>query len=345
HRGPVPGPVPQHRAAYPGQPHGPGPGRVPVPARRPCAAPRARRRLARGGQGLPRAAARARPSRTRGRAVRARAGGRRRGGRPAARAGPLARHRGPRTLPRLAPLRRRTPRDARGNTVRPPVDPAGRREAERDPGGDGARHARRRLRRGRHPGAAGPGTLRRARAAARRCRARGRDPRPAPGLRAPARARRGGAPPRRAAAGPLAQRPPAHGPPGLREARHMLVPFSGLDGAGKSTVIGDLVAVLQEEERRCAVLHMNDDVGTYAYLRRLRDALLRRAVAGGLHRTPHKDGAQRVEVGPARSAARRVRNALLWSRTLRRLIYPLDVLIFLAYRLYHEGMRGRVLIM
>ncbi len=125
----------------------------------------------------------------------------------------------------------------------------------------------------------------------------------------------------------------------------MLVTFSGLDGAGKSTVIGDLVAVLQEEERRCAVLHMNDDVGTYAYLRRLRDALLRRAVAGGLHRTPHKDGAQRVEVGPARSAARRVRNALLWSRTLRRLIYPLDVLIFLAYRLYHEGMRGRVLIM
>ena len=125
----------------------------------------------------------------------------------------------------------------------------------------------------------------------------------------------------------------------------MLVTFSGLDGAGKSTVIGYLVAALREEGRRCAVLHMNDDVGIYAYLRRLRDALLRPTMAGGLHRTPRDGGARRAALGRVRSAARRVRNALLWSRTLRRLIYPLDVLIFLAYRLYHEGMRGRVLIM
>jgi len=125
----------------------------------------------------------------------------------------------------------------------------------------------------------------------------------------------------------------------------MLVTFSGLDGAGKSTVIGDLVAALRSEGRRCAVRHMNDDVGIYAYLRRLRDALLRTAVAGALHTTPRPDGGQRAPATRVRSAARRVRNALLWSRTLRRLIYPLDVVIFLAYRLYHEGMRGRVLIM
>jgi len=125
----------------------------------------------------------------------------------------------------------------------------------------------------------------------------------------------------------------------------MLVTFSGLDGAGKSTVIGDVAALLRGEGQRCAVLHMNDDVGTYAYLRRLRDALLRTDLAGALHRTPREEDAPHAAAGRARSAARRVRDALVWSRTLRRLIYPLDVLIFLAYRLYHEGMRGRVLIM
>lgn len=124
----------------------------------------------------------------------------------------------------------------------------------------------------------------------------------------------------------------------------MLVTFSGLDGAGKSTVIGDVVVALRGAGRRCAVLHMNDDVGIYAYLRKLRDAVLRPAVAGGLHPAPRGDDGRHAPAR-ARGALRRVRDAVLWSRTLRRLIYPVDVLVFLAYRLYHERVRGRVLIM
>src|SRR5438309_1201407 len=42
---------------------------------------------------------------------------------------------------------------------------------------------------------------------------------------------------------------------------------------------------------------------------------------------------------------RGVRDALLWGKVLRRVIYPLDLLLFLAYRLYHESIRRRVVIM
>ena len=111
----------------------------------------------------------------------------------------------------------------------------------------------------------------------------------------------------------------------------MLITFSGLDGAGKSTLVRWLQHTLERQHRRVVVFHMNDHVGVYAYLRRLRNqlggapprAILGTGGAGALHR---------------------VRNALLWGKVLRRLIYPLDLLLFLAYRLYHEAIRRRVVI-
>lgn len=115
----------------------------------------------------------------------------------------------------------------------------------------------------------------------------------------------------------------------------MLITFSGLDGAGKSTLVRWLQQTLEREQRRVVVFHMNDHVGVYAYLRRLRDQLSgaprRNGAAGG--------GARRA------TPLRRVRDALLWGKLLRRVIYPLDLLLFLAYRLYHESIRRRVVIM
>jgi len=107
----------------------------------------------------------------------------------------------------------------------------------------------------------------------------------------------------------------------------MLITFSGLDGAGKSTLVRWLQQTLEGQNRRVVVFHMNDHVGVYAYLRLLRNQL------GG---APPRNGA---------GALHRVRNALLWGKLLRRMIYPLDLLLFLAYRLYHEFIRRRVVIM
>jgi thymidylate kinase len=133
----------------------------------------------------------------------------------------------------------------------------------------------------------------------------------------------------------------------------MLITFSGLDGAGKTTLIGGLRDSLQRRGRGVVVLHLTDHVGLYAYLRWLRDrtaAVLRRGSPRGPHRPEPGPAGGRGgggSVGPDRFASplRRLRNSLIWSRALRRFIYPVDLLIFQFYRLYAEGLRGRVLIM
>jgi thymidylate kinase len=106
----------------------------------------------------------------------------------------------------------------------------------------------------------------------------------------------------------------------------MLVTFSGLDGAGKSTIIARLRASLEARGRKVTVLTMYDDVGVYAWIRKARDRLRRRAPAakGG--------GAARV-VSTLRSA-----------RT-KRVVYLVDLVAFLGYRLWIEGVRRRVLVL
>src|SRR3989442_13754481 len=46
--------------------------------------------------------------------------------------------------------------------------------------------------------------------------------------------------------------------------------------------------------------------------------------------------------GPARIVLRRIWDAIVWSKLLRRLIYPGDLLLFLCYRAYIEGIKKRV---
>jgi hypothetical protein len=67
----------------------------------------------------------------------------------------------------------------------------------------------------------------------------------------------------------------------------------------------------------------------YAYLRRVRDALL-----GSPGRAL-----------PRAQRARTVRNAIVWNRTLRWCVYPIDLLIFALYRIYAEKVTKRVLVM
>jgi thymidylate kinase len=126
----------------------------------------------------------------------------------------------------------------------------------------------------------------------------------------------------------------------------VLITFSGLDGAGKSTLIDWLQASLQQRNERVVVFHMHRNVGVYACLRFIRDRLLRRAATGAgqpsspLDRTESSGRVRRV-----RATYRLVRNRIVWSRTLRRLIYPADLFVFLLYRLYFETLQQRVVIM
>jgi len=126
----------------------------------------------------------------------------------------------------------------------------------------------------------------------------------------------------------------------------MLITFSGLDGAGKSTLIEWLRTALEEQQQPVVVLHLEHDLGVYASARWLRDGL-EHLVRGGRSNGVAALGAASIAgpQGGAAMLARRIRNALVWSKIIRRLIYPVDVLVFLCYRAYIEGIQRRILIM
>ncbi len=127
----------------------------------------------------------------------------------------------------------------------------------------------------------------------------------------------------------------------------MLITFSGLDGAGKSTLIESLKSSLEQQDRRVVVFHMNKDFGVYAYLRFFRDLTSGRSPsADEKHKTQVWAAARSYEgKGKLKALALRARRAVLWGRSLRRGVYIIDLLIFLFYRLYVEKLHRQVLIM
>lgn len=122
----------------------------------------------------------------------------------------------------------------------------------------------------------------------------------------------------------------------------MFVTFSGLDGAGKSTLIDWLTVRLGQGGRPMTVFHMNDHIGLYAYLRLVRDRVTGRKPERNPP-TAWKDPA--TDARAAGGTWRAIRYRLLWNKTLRRLIYPFDLAVFLGVRFYHEVVKGRVLVM
>jgi thymidylate kinase len=116
----------------------------------------------------------------------------------------------------------------------------------------------------------------------------------------------------------------------------MLITFSGLDGAGKTTLITWLRQELEHSGRRVTVLHLNDHVGVYAWVRALRDRLTGK-------RRDAVEGPPRMDPLPTRLG--RLRDAVVWSKTLRRILYPVDLLAFCVIRIYVEVVRRRILIM
>ncbi|MGH2379484.1 MAG: hypothetical protein ACRDGT_13580, partial [Candidatus Limnocylindria bacterium] len=100
------------------------------------------------------------------------------------------------------------------------------------------------------------------------------------------------------------------------------------DGAGKSTLIGELAGELRSSGHRVRVLTMYDDVSIYSVVRALRNRA-RSTVRGGA-------GAGEGS-GPLYRIAR--------SAPVRRLAFAGDLLSLTVRRLYHQGLRGETLIL
>jgi thymidylate kinase len=128
----------------------------------------------------------------------------------------------------------------------------------------------------------------------------------------------------------------------------VLITFSGLDGAGKSTLIEFLQNTLEGQRQPVVVLHLNDQVGVYALLRAARDRVFGGGRAASLAPgapDPKSQKLQRPAATGWRGLASRLRTAIVWNKPMRRLLYLLDLTIFACYRFYLEQVRGRVLIM
>jgi len=119
---------------------------------------------------------------------------------------------------------------------------------------------------------------------------------------------------------------------------YMLITFSGLDGSGKSTLITWLRGELERANQAVTVLHMTHDVGVYGCLRRVRDAVtrLRRGDRPAPSTAPAPVG--------RRGLARRIRDAVVWNKLLRRAVYPVDLVLFVAVRFFVEHLQRRILV-
>ena len=127
----------------------------------------------------------------------------------------------------------------------------------------------------------------------------------------------------------------------------MLITLSGLDGAGKSTLAEALKSSLERDGISAVIFHMNKDVGLYAYVRNLRDAIkgwLQTAKPSPAAEATPEAGA-RQEVSGAKRSLLELRRRIIWNKPLRRWVDLGDLALFLAYRLYVERLRGRLLIM
>jgi len=127
----------------------------------------------------------------------------------------------------------------------------------------------------------------------------------------------------------------------------MLITFSGLDGAGKSTLIASLKAALEERKRPVTVLHMHRDIGLYAWVWFIRDTI--KGSIDGRSKEGRRNETEQAEKhageqGRVVAAVLRVRRSILWHPSVRGCVYLVDLLLFLFYRLYIEQVKNRIFI-
>lgn len=129
----------------------------------------------------------------------------------------------------------------------------------------------------------------------------------------------------------------------------MIITFSGLDGAGKSTLIGELRKSLEQSGRKTVVRSMYDEISFYAVLRRLRDWI--KGVPPSKDRTPPPSNTFNLipnsfkpDVSDKKSGAAKAVYGFFRSRFTRGLMLYADLIVIWLYRLWDEALNGRVLI-
>ncbi|MCK4462952.1 MAG: nucleotidyltransferase family protein [Candidatus Omnitrophica bacterium] len=110
----------------------------------------------------------------------------------------------------------------------------------------------------------------------------------------------------------------------------MLITFSGLDGAGKTTQIDLFTKYLKENNYRFKRITMYDDISTSASLRKL------------IGKRPSNSNSHNTSKAKYRYDKNRKGSKIV---TLRKLTYLLDVIILVLKKIYYEKIRNYILIM
>lgn len=129
----------------------------------------------------------------------------------------------------------------------------------------------------------------------------------------------------------------------------MLITFSGLDGAGKTTLIRGLRQTLESHGHAVTVLTMYDHVGLYAFIRFIRDRsrnVIQRAVRqrAAINKAPDNSPGLGCRTGGHGKLMMALILGIMRSRTVKRFVYIFDLCIFPLYRIYFETVRNRILI-
>lgn len=127
----------------------------------------------------------------------------------------------------------------------------------------------------------------------------------------------------------------------------MLITFSGLDGAGKSTLISRLNEIMEGEGHRVCVRTMYFHLSLYAQIRHLRNRLFfwRDFSSNGKPSTYNLiPNLEKPDVSDKSKLSERVVYGIFRSRFVRRLSLFGDLIIFSFYLMWKEVIRGEVLL-
>lgn len=125
----------------------------------------------------------------------------------------------------------------------------------------------------------------------------------------------------------------------------MFITFSGLDGAGKSTLINQLKQAIEAKGQKVTLLTMYDHIGLYPLIRGIRAKIERltgvEIKKDRMSTDENSLGIQMAKRGPLMTGLLKV----IRSHTAKKIVYIFDLLLFLLIRLYVEKINKHVLIM
>lgn len=136
----------------------------------------------------------------------------------------------------------------------------------------------------------------------------------------------------------------------------MLISFSGLDGAGKSTLIEGLKRALEKRGYRVIALRMYDHIVFYSFLRNLRDGMKKILGANkrnGVAPAPRDYSLVRpsanlrdpkIGVEDKNGFLLRCLYRIVRSQFMKRIVLFLDLISLVLRRFYEEKLRKRILI-